>query len=69
MRCELSVMSMVSFRMRDSICEAWTDNVDLSSNWIRYCGDTAGSRGMPITIPERTTSVSGLVLATRVPGG
>ena len=43
-------MSVVGFRMRDSICEAWTDNVDLSSNWIRYCGKTAGSKGMSMTV-------------------
>ena len=62
-------MSMVGFGMRDSICEAGTYNVDPSSNWIEYCGETAGLRGMSITIPERTMSVSGLVFATCVPGG
>jgi hypothetical protein len=24
--------------------------VDLSSNWIRYCGKTAGSKGMSMTV-------------------
>jgi hypothetical protein len=24
--------------------------VDLSSNWIRYCDETAGSRGVSITV-------------------
>ena len=62
-------MSTACFGMRDSICEAGTDNVDPSSNWIRYWGEAAGLRGVSITVPERTTSVAGLVSATRVPGG
>ena len=53
--------------MMEGIVDDGTDVVVPSSNWIRYCGEMAGSIGISMTVPVRVVSSSRI--STRVPGG